>query len=99
MVFLRRKSSRLVTTLAALSRENLQIAETPLMQMTRINTVGSYVLYKQTRVQIPKLDVAGSLNLRKRLRPEPMATQFDIHQCDSTGQTADPVNRTSYRHS
>ena len=52
-LFLRRKSSPLVTTFTALSRENLQIAETPLMQMNRINAVDAYVLYKQTRFGFP----------------------------------------------
>jgi hypothetical protein len=52
-LFLRRKSSRLVTTFTALSRKNLQIAETPLMQMNRINAVDAYVLYKQTRFRFP----------------------------------------------
>jgi hypothetical protein len=53
VLFLRRKSSRLVTTFTALSRENWQIAETPSMQMNRINAVDAYVLYKQTRFRFP----------------------------------------------
>src|SRR5439155_6048924 len=40
-----KKQNRLVTTFTALSRRNSQIAETPLMQMNRINAVNAYVLY------------------------------------------------------
>src|SRR2546425_5576307 len=48
-----KKQVRLVTTFTALSRENSQIAETPLMQMNRINAIDAYVLYKQTRSRFP----------------------------------------------
>ena len=52
-LFLRRKAVRPVTAFTALSRENLQIAETPLMQMNRINAIDAYVLYKRTRSSFP----------------------------------------------
>jgi hypothetical protein len=40
-----KKQNQLVTTFTALSRQNSQIAETPLMQMNRINAIDAYVLY------------------------------------------------------
>src|SRR2546425_11647862 len=48
-----KKQVRLVTTFTALSRKMSQVAETPLMQMNRINAIDAYVLYKQTRSSFP----------------------------------------------
>jgi len=40
-----KKQDRRVTTFTALSQQNSQIAETPLMQVNRINAIDAYVLY------------------------------------------------------